>query len=93
MVALSLSTRKLRLDIADYLECFSLKEQLRGESPDSAYIKNLRIENGQLVNGMGYPADWDLSESYTNLAPGIALDGPVENWREVGWLLNEIGLN
>ena len=25
--------------------------------------------------------------------PSIVLDEPVENWREVGWLLNEIGLN
>jgi hypothetical protein len=39
------------------------------------------------------PSDCNLSISYTNLAPSIALDWPVENWREVGWLLNEIGLN
>ena len=25
--------------------------------------------------------------------PSIILDGPVENWRKVGWLLSEIGLN
>jgi len=25
--------------------------------------------------------------------PSIILDGPVENWREVGWLLSEIGLD
>lgn len=56
------------LDITDYLERFSIKEYLKGESPDSAYIKHLRIENGQLFNEMGYPADWDLSGSYTNLA-------------------------
>ena len=55
-------------DIADYLERFSLKEYLKGELPDSAYIKHLRIENGLLLNEMGYPADWDLSGSYTDLA-------------------------
>jgi hypothetical protein len=60
--------RRKGLDIADYLERFSLKEYLKGESPDLAYIKHLRIENGILVNQMGYPADWDLSGSYTDLA-------------------------
>lgn len=25
--------------------------------------------------------------------PSIILDGPVENWREEGWLLSEIALN
>lgn len=60
--------RRNGLDIADYLERFSLKEYLQGEAPNSAYIKNLKIENGLLVNEMGYPADWDLSGSYTNLA-------------------------
>jgi hypothetical protein len=60
--------RRKGLDIADYLERFSLKEYLKGESPSSEYIKHLRIENGILVNQMGYPADWDLSGSYTDLA-------------------------
>ncbi len=60
--------RRNGLDIADYLERFSLEEYLKGELPDSAYIKHLRIENGKLVNEMGYPADWDLSGSYTDLA-------------------------
>ena len=60
--------RRNGLDIADYLERFSLREYLKGESPSSEYIKHLIIENGILVNQMGYPADWDLSGSYTNLA-------------------------
>ena len=60
--------RRNGLDIADYLEPFSLKEYLKGELPDSAYIKHLRIENGRLLNEMDYPADWDLSGSYTDLA-------------------------
>jgi hypothetical protein len=65
MVAFSLSIRKLRLVIAYYLERFSLKELLKGESSDSVFIKHLRIENGHPFNGLGYPADWGLSGSYT----------------------------
>jgi hypothetical protein len=60
--------RRNGLDIADYLERFSLREYLKGESPSSEYINHLRIKNGLLINEMGYPADWDLSGSYTNLA-------------------------
>jgi hypothetical protein len=33
--------------------------------PDD-YITQLHIENGLLINGDGYPADWDLTGSYTD---------------------------
>jgi len=31
------------------------------------YISQLYFENGMVMNGMGYPADWDLIGSYTDL--------------------------
>ncbi|WP_146849443.1 DUF6371 domain-containing protein [Algoriphagus ratkowskyi] len=34
-------------------------------SEDKDYISQLSFENGLLMNGMGYPAEWDLSASYT----------------------------
>ena len=35
----------------------------------------------------------NYQEAIQSWQPSMVLDGPVENWREVGWLLNEIGLN
>lgn len=34
--------------------------------PFEDYITHLHFENGNLINGMGYPADWDLIGSYTD---------------------------
>ena len=58
----------IRTSVADNLERFSLKEYLKGESPDSADIKHLRIEIGRLFYEISYPTDWDLSGNYTDLA-------------------------
>jgi hypothetical protein len=57
----------IRTSVADNLERFSLKEYLKGESPDSANIKHLRIEIGRLFYEISYPTDWDLSGNYTDL--------------------------
>jgi hypothetical protein len=56
---------------------FYKRNSYRGESSDSAYIKHLRIENAQPGNEMGYPKDWGLYGSYTELLLTIKSDGPA----------------
>lgn len=42
-----------------------LPKQLTKEGFEN-YASHLHIENGMLLNGMGYPADWDLIGTYTD---------------------------
>jgi hypothetical protein len=56
---------------------FYKRNSYRGASSDSAHIKHLRIENAQPGNEMGYPKDWGLSGSYTELLLTIKSDGPA----------------
>lgn len=65
---------------------FSLKEYLKGESPDSANIKHLRIEIGRLFYEISYPTDWDLSGNYTDLATKHAIKWACRNLGEVDCL-------
>ncbi len=48
---------------------------------DEDYISQLYFENGILINGMGYPAEWDLSASYmdkkTNNFIRLAVKNPL----------------
>jgi hypothetical protein len=41
-------------------------DQITSKDSLDDYINHLHYENGILINGMGYPADWDLIGSYTD---------------------------
>ena len=76
----------IRTSVADNLERFSLKEYLKGESPDSADIQHLRIEIGRLFYEISYPTDWDLSGNYTDLATKHAIKWACRKLGEVDCL-------
>jgi hypothetical protein len=58
-------------DLADYLLTFDLNEFLNNGNTDSGsrfetfekYVSNLSFEGKTLINGFGYPADWDTISS------------------------------
>lgn len=70
--------KKQGLDIADYFLKWNWgndrnEENVKNEgeekefiSGDKTYIESLHFENGLLMNGDGYPAEWDLAGSYTD---------------------------